>query len=528
MINTMINTFKNLIRQIMHICRNRENQITLMVLVVLLQPIFDLDYLIYPFLNRLGIPLPSTFFYFIVLPLTILFVFFFIEKKKKTVFILASSYLALVMVYTLVHHQVVKDMFELLYLTNRYIYTFREEVRYVITLIIPLGLVYAYYRTELSSKVIIKIAVIASILIAWPIFLSNVFVYGPATYYDGPVQANFLTWFFGAYEIYHPKFLTTQFFFSEGNTTGIVLFALLPILTYAFFRSKRKFFFTILLFVHGWAMFVLATRVSTYGVILMLGATIIVWLILSIMRIETFEWKSLVIVSLLLLMFVSALPYTPAIRNIDIDNRNDLAVFDNENLREQFRSELDSGDLIPGTAEFNYFYENIFRNYYWFLTLPDVYYKWYYPYQIDPKFYVDLIFEVDFWDRKSGRQFQQIFFDYKWDKLNDQQKLFGFGYSRFMMGSILLEQDFAMQKYTLGYIGTIILTFPWLMMILGMVWMVLRKFKRICNFELAVLAMAIVALIGGAYLSGHVLDQFFSSSFLALFMGTLFVRLREL
>jgi len=527
MINSMINALKKITNKIIKQGSRRENQIVLMILIILLQPILDLDYLMYPFLNQLGIPLPSTFFYFILMPLAVLLVFIFVEKNKRKVFILGSVYLLIVVVYTALHHLVVKDMFELLYLTNRYVYTLSEEVRYIITLIIPLGLVYAFYRTELNTRIVIKVATLSSILIAWPIFLSNLFVYGPATYYDGPVQANFITWFFGAYEQFHPKFLTTQFFFSEGNTTGIILFAILPVLTFAFFQSQKRFFYTIVLFIHGWAMYVLATRVATYGVVLMIGTTLILWLILVLLKKETFDLKGFAILLTLVVMFVAALPYTPAIRNIDIDNRNDLAVFEDEYLREQFKSELDSGNLIPGTAEFNYFYENIFRNYYWFLTLPDIYYKWYYPYQIDPKFYVDLIFEVDFWDRKSGRQFQQIFFDYKWKNLNDSQKFFGFGYSRFMMGSILLEQDFAMQKYTLGYLGTTILTFPWLMMVLGMAFVAFKKIKKILNFELAVLAMAVVALIGGAYLSGHVLDQFFSSTFLAFFVGTLLVRLRD-
>ena len=184
--------------------------------------------------------------------------------------------------------------------------------------------------------------------------------------------------------------------------------------------------------------------------------------------------------------------------------------------------------MIPGSAEFNFYYQNIFENYYWLLTISEEYYKWFYPYVIDPKFYVDLIFEYDFWERQSGRQFQQIFFDYKWDKLNDTQKLFGFGYSRFMMGSILLEQDFLMQKYTLGYLGTVILTFPWLGLLIYMLYQVVRNIKKACNFDLIVYGVAFGAILGGAYMSGHVLDQFFSSTFLALFAGIILYKLNQL
>ena len=505
-----------------------ENLVVLMMSVVIVQPIFDIDYLLYPILNKIGVPLPSTFLYFIGLPVLVILSFMIKEKNKRKKVLFGGLYLGLVIAYSVVHHLFVKDMFEQLYLTNRYIYTFGTEIRYILTLIIPFGLVYAFYRTELNTNSIKKIVLTSSALISIPIFLSNLFLFGPATYYDGPTLANFPTWFFGIYETHHPKTLTTKFFFSEGNTTGIILFSLYPLLIRQLFTEKKRWLTLTLIVIQGWAMYVLATRVATYGVPLMIAAVVFVYLFLVVLKKERFDWKPLVMLVVVFSIFFASLPLTPAVKNLEIDNRNDLAVFENDENRKAWKDEIDNIELIPVTAEFNYYYQHIFEVYYWLLTIPDVYYKWYYPYVIDPKFYVDLIFEYEFWERKSGRQFQQIFFDYKWDKLTDTQKLFGFGYSRFMMGSILIEQDFVMQKFTLGYLGVALLNFPWIGILIYMLYLAIRKIKAACNFDLITLAIAIIAIMGGAYLSGHVLDQFFSSTYLALFVGTALYQLKHI
>ena len=61
----------------LHIC---------VILAVMLQPLIDLDYLCYDFLNSLGLPRISTVIRFIVLPALILWSFFLRDKNKKKTF----------------------------------------------------------------------------------------------------------------------------------------------------------------------------------------------------------------------------------------------------------------------------------------------------------------------------------------------------------------------------------------------------------------------------------------------------------
>ena len=51
--------------------------------LIMLQPIIDMDYLIYDFLNQFSIPRFSTIIRFIIIPLLVLWTFFTVEKKQK-------------------------------------------------------------------------------------------------------------------------------------------------------------------------------------------------------------------------------------------------------------------------------------------------------------------------------------------------------------------------------------------------------------------------------------------------------------
>ena len=509
----------------------KKNLTAVLVSLVLIQPIIDMDWVLYSFLDPLGIPLPSTVIYFIGMPLVFVLAFLILDKNKKKTLLFGSLYGLSVAIYFVLHHLSTKDMFDLLYLSNRYIYSITTELRYVLTLIIPFGLIYAFFKAELKRDVFDRIVLISSILISFPLFFGNLFLIGPATYYNGPTLANFPTWFMGIYDTFSPKQLATKFYFSEGNTTGIILFSLYPLLINAFYKSKKNWVYGVVIFIQGWAMLILGTRVATYGASLMLATTLGLWIVLALFKVVRFDWRKHLIIASLALMFFVSLPYSPAVVNIGIDIRNNSAVWDDEYLRQQWKSDLANDPkaqaLVPGTAEFNYYYQYIFRQYYWLLTLSDAYYKEYYPYVMDAKFYVDYIFNVDFYDRINARQFERYFFDYKWEKLNSTQKLLGFGYSRFMMGSILLEQDFIMQAYTLGYVGTLLLTGPWLILLASVIYKGLRRFKEIWNPDFLTLGLAFVSILGGAYLSGHVLDQFFSSTYGALYIGMLLVYFRK-
>ena len=95
------------------------------------------------------------------------------------------------------------------------------------------------------------------------------------------------------------------------------------------------------------------------------------------------------------------------------------------------------------------------------------------------------------------------------------------GYSTFMNGSIVLEQDFKQQVYTLGYAGVMLCCVPWLLVAMFGLYQLLRRFKQMIDLKTMCLCVSFCAAIGSAWLSGHTLDQFVTSVFMALVVSLL-------
>jgi len=508
--------------------------------VILIQPIIDLDYLIYPFFEQIGLPLFSTIINYLLIPLVIALIFFSNDKHKLRTFILVASYGIVLLVYFYFHNKMAIDLDGRLFLPPRFSYSLVKEFEYIVTLLIPFGILYAVSISKINQKMFIKFIVCTSLIISLPIIFGNLTLTSPSTY-EGFTRTQFFNWFTWAYDVYHPRELATQFWFSEGNTIGVVLFMIYPVLIYSLYKSENKLFLNLVIFFQSLAMYMLATRVATFGVPLMLFAVTMVYLLLLVLRKVELNYKFLISVFALFMIFFSMIKFTPAYVNQQIDAENDGLVLKEDYQRDAAKGLAENNDLQAGSLEYLYFYIHIFEDYHFLLTIPNVYYLEWYSYKDDPKFWVDFTLELPLYERVSGRKFQKIFFDYKMGNLNygenkfdylpgqvkNKEKLFGFGYSRFMNGSILLEQDFIMQYYTYGILGFIMFSLPWIALLALIAILTLINFKKIDLFKVAVVGMGICGGLLSAYLSGHVLDQFMSSIVLALLMGYLLKYFKE-
>ena len=93
---------------------------TSVVLLIMLQPIIDMDYLIYPFLDKFGLPRFSTIIRFIIVPLMIIFCFFLKEKNKKKTFIIGALYGVVMLVYFYLHSKQAVRIYPILDLTTNF------------------------------------------------------------------------------------------------------------------------------------------------------------------------------------------------------------------------------------------------------------------------------------------------------------------------------------------------------------------------------------------------------------------------
>ena len=92
------------------------------LLLFIIQPLIDLDYLIYPFLDQFGIPRPSTIIRFLIIPLAVLWTFFLADENKKKTLLFGGLYGLALAVYFLLHIRQGAQIYKSLYLTPNFFF----------------------------------------------------------------------------------------------------------------------------------------------------------------------------------------------------------------------------------------------------------------------------------------------------------------------------------------------------------------------------------------------------------------------
>ena len=211
----------------------KERLFSLIFVLIALHPFYELDYLfakVLPFRF-------TTLVNFVVYPLLVFGIFLLCEKNKKRVIIFSSIYLVLLIAYFIPHCLTGFYLQDNIHLTNLYYFTVYDEVFYIATLLIPLCFVYAYRLSELKEVVLENISICMSFVISVPIVVSNIFKFGQTTY-ETKMAGNIFDWFSLPFDAtkHHPRNYATKFFFKEGNTIGILMTMVLPLMYYFFLK----------------------------------------------------------------------------------------------------------------------------------------------------------------------------------------------------------------------------------------------------------------------------------------------------
>ena len=322
----------------------------------------------------------------------------------------------------------------------------------------------------------------------------------------------------GGYEQYKATQLTSKGFFQEANVIGALLFTLLPLLYKVLYEVKRKWPVMILIVIHSLCMMIVGTRVATLGTIAVAVIAFIGYLIILLLKQGRLQVVSLAFMAFMIAFCSLVFPYSPAIKH---QQENAVQIQSNREDN-QVIPDLSSGleGMEGDSFEYNWALINIVRNNAWLIGMP-AYYDYIYEIEFVPVFWKHVL-EQPFEVRTDGRDLQKLFAEYKWDMLTPKQKLFGTSYSTVSQGGFIIEQDFLRQYYTLGILGAIIFTGPYLVLMAACGVNMLRRFKSMVTFENGMLLVSVGAGIGAAYYSGHVLDTLLTSFFIAFSLITLF------
>ena len=505
----------------------------LLSLLVILQPIIELDYLFYDIFSNFNLPRLTTIIRFIIIPLLVILGFIYYDKNKKRTIVITVSYIIILGLYFILHSSYANSIVNNLYLPASFYFSIIAEAIYLFTLVIPYFLIYLFSIVNIKEKLFKLTIILSSLVISVPIIISNLFIFGKGTYYPS-INYNIFSWFTDVYSNNLPGSLASKFYFENGNSIGVLLFCILPILYLYYFKTNNKKDRNILvisIIIQSIAMFMISTRVTVYGAIITI-IMVIIYAIISKYLTKNITFNNRIFIMPIILLLGLSLIFirTPMYQNQLLAKNNDQAVKDDDYLLDRGKQEVllmlenkdvkVSDELIKAFNKYA-IEDNLIS------AIPPIYFNDYYSYKHDTYFWLDILFNVDFYDRANGRQVQELFLDYKMKELEVEGLLYGHGFSTFMNGALILEKDFVQQYNSLGIFGFVFTLLPWfILMIYGLI-KIIFNFKKYFTMDTMILGSSLIYGFMGAYLSGNIIDQFITTTIFAYICARLLKIINE-
>lgn len=386
-------------------------------------------------------------------------------------------------------------------------YSVVQEFLYFIKMISPFLLIYCLYKANLQIEKVLDIMKYLVLIIGLIIIISNLFVFSYGSYSDTTIKANFFKWF-NFNSTYTYKDLASKGLFEYGNQIGAILILLLPFMVYVGLTSKKKIDW-IFAIINIFSLILLCTKVSVFGVFIVLIYTVFVFIFISFMQKKRFVFKTYLPVCCILVCCILLLPINPmfnrmqerkTIANTEIvitepENKTDV----NNSLQEHTHTNhtIDNTtkkmlDYIESNYEAKQLNEQfLFENY---------------PYEYDPEFWYNFL-QNDIMQTTNYR-FIEVSMIKRVVEINNNKmdKLFGITNTR-LQNIFNIERDFVVQYYALGIIGTILVFLPYFMLLGYFVYTTIKnKFKNLNTINLLA-GITIVFLFCISYFSGNLLNS---------------------
>lgn len=491
---------------------NQKNLKIILVIFILLQPIFDTYILFDEKVVNIFKMSPSTIIRLIFIFIMGILSLFVIKssRKKKWYFIYAAA----VIIYSILHLYSVGNFTTLS--PSDFNYSYVSEIFYIIRLIIPLVLIIISSNIEISKKELKRIFYILFLTVSGIIVVSNLFKISIGSYVTKRIEYNFIDWFtLDIYKTHSFYDTASRGYFSFANMISSLLFGFSGILFYNLLKkgNLRNFFAVILLML---SMFMLGTKIATFGFVLSLVAILIVYLYFSIFRKKIqFNYKSMLMILLIFTMWITIFPYSPCKNRMssNIDNDSSSETIDNDIINDIKN--------VTGVEKEKRIKEFLIDNYDKY-GLKEEYFINYYPYEYDYMFWFDMLTEDS--NVKADNRLLTIKI---LDRMKDidgrsiNNELFGISYSR-VSNIVILERDFTNQYYYLGILGSILFTLPYIVMLIYCFIKMLINREKMTFYNITIL-ICFASSLFGAYYCGNTLDNLTFSIILAFFSGV-FIR----
>ncbi|GAF41046.1 hypothetical protein FC83_GL001909 [Agrilactobacillus composti DSM 18527 = JCM 14202] len=493
----------------------------LFMLFIILQPFLDIYFFYVPPLSKmLSFSLPTIIRILFIFVIGLLFVYS-QRNQKMNYFIL--GYGLILLVYFAAHIYNARHFYT--FATNNLNFSVTGELFYLIRMVIPLAVILMSYKINISRKLFLRIIVALTILISGSIVVTDLLGFALASYGSNWINGNFFSWFDVNTGFTYWDTAAKSFFYYANAVSALELL-LAPMLFY-YMITNFNWKTVLLAGVHLWAMFILGTKTSTFGVMIALFGSLGIYLLFAIFqRKERLNPKILTVFGAFILLSGILLPYSPTLNRATVDSvvvssregSKKEAKKRDEALKKQFEAAAqgDRKDLAP-----------IIKNNYTQYGLQSKFVEGGYSYKVDPQFWYNIMMNWNATDRASFRKLEQAqLVRIKQINNNPLDNWLGITYTR-MNYAFNLERDFVSQWFSMGYIGVLLLVMPYVFLMLYGFYRILKDRRELLTYWHVTLLFGIVLILGISFYSGNVLDFLSESTILGFVEGHLLYSLRS-
>jgi len=482
--------------------KNKLNKIitveNLFIIYLAIQPIFDLKI----FYNSI-----STFIRIILA--TAFFMHYFIKNKSNKKFLILI-YPIILGIYFIIHDWNCRVNFKSL-VDGNFNYSTLKEILYIIKMITPYLLIYCLFKAKIRKNQIFNIMKVWVLFIGLIIIFTNILNISYCTYGDGIIKNNFFSWFNN--KTYSYKELCSKGWFEYGNQISAILIMTLSIIIVECIEKKYKENIFIL-FINIFSLMLIGTKVAVFGTAICFICSIVINVIYNKQQIKNNIINCLLII-LCICFYGICLQVNPAFSRIEesVQVVQENVQIVQENIQQE---EQNNENIVIENQEFveEDKYEYV-KNNYEKRKINKNFIENRYSYICDVDFWYDLlksnnpnIHEYRFLEKSMVKRVIDI-------NSNKLDLFFGISYIR-IQNIFNIEQDFVMQYYSLGIIGTILILFPYFVILMIGIYKFLQKGLKEINITNAIALITIVFLFGIAYYSGNLLNSLSFSIFLSV------------
>ena len=413
-----------------------------------------------------------------IIAISLLFLSLFFKYSTKKDLKLILSYFLIYVVYGFFH------------LLNINMY-YSSEILYLIKMLMGLFIIFTVYKLSIDMKAFRKTMNYCLLFMCGSIIVCNVFKIGYSSYNFEGIKYSIFDWFSGNYNYI---LSSNKAFFHASNQIIAIIILYIPLLINNL-KERINIKNVGILIMSLVSLLMLGNRVSSYGPLIIMMVSVLVYFILLVLRKEKINYYFLTVIFLLMGMLVCLLNVSPI------------------NERNKYYHDLVSGNVVnngikkntqkKNVSDKNVDIEKAFNKKLININFP----KYYYPYDNDPEFWDEML-KKDKIVLVNSRYIEKEIVKRIIDLNNNQEKdkLLGIGYAR-IVNVQNIEQDYVMQYYSLGIIGLIIIIGLYFVIYLYLLLKVLLKYDVKFNYRNIMLLLSIGNVLVIAYYSGNLLNS---------------------